>query len=139
MLPRLVVDTRNARRVPFFAPTHVLFPRCRLQERTLVSPGSTTTASPVRAAASHTPLFFESAGRPLFGVLHSAVPGRTNPPVVVHVHGVGVEQITLYRAEVQGARAAAAAGFPVFRWHARGHGDSAGNFAAVTLEALVED
>ena len=99
----------------------------------------TTTASPVRAAASETPHFFESAGRPLFAVHHAAVPGRARPPVVVHVHGVGVEQITLYRAEVQSARAAAAAGFPVFRYHARGHGDSAGDFAAVTIETLVED
>jgi pimeloyl-ACP methyl ester carboxylesterase len=59
--------------------------------------------------------------------------------VVVHVHSLGVEQITLYRAEVLGARAAAAAGFPVFRHHARGHGDSTGDFADVTLEGLVED
>jgi pimeloyl-ACP methyl ester carboxylesterase len=59
--------------------------------------------------------------------------------VVVHVHGLGVEQITTYRAEVLCARALAAAGHPVLRFHARGHGDSSGDFAAVTLDTLVED
>src|SRR5262249_25536243 len=54
-------------------------------------------------------------------------------------HGLGVEQIALYRAEVLNARAAAAAGIPVLRFHARGHGDSAGDFAAVDLAGLVED
>jgi pimeloyl-ACP methyl ester carboxylesterase len=58
---------------------------------------------------------------------------------VVHCHSLGVEQVTCYRAEVLFARAAAAAGFPVLRYHARGHGDSAGDFAAVTLESLTED
>ena len=59
--------------------------------------------------------------------------------MVVHVHGLGVEQITLYRQEVLTARAAAAAGHPVFRYHSRGHGDSAGSFADVTLASLVAD
>jgi hypothetical protein len=59
--------------------------------------------------------------------------------VLVQCHGLGVEQIALYRAEVLNARAMAAAGIPVFRYHARGHGDSSGDFATVTLEALIED
>jgi len=58
---------------------------------------------------------------------------------VVHVHGLGVEQITLYRQEVLAARAAAARGFPVLRYHARGHGDSGGSSADVTLDTLVAD
>jgi pimeloyl-ACP methyl ester carboxylesterase len=89
--------------------------------------------------APERPLFFESAGRPLFAVLHAPAGAASARPVVVHVHSLGVEQMSLYRAEVLAARAAAAAGFPVFRFHARGHGDSAGDFAAVTLEGLVED
>ncbi|MEQ1831546.1 MAG: alpha/beta hydrolase, partial [Candidatus Eisenbacteria bacterium] len=52
---------------------------------------------------------------------------------------LGVEQITLYRQEVLTARAAAAAGFPVLRYHARGHGDSTGASADVTLASLVAD
>lgn len=78
-------------------------------------------------------------GLPVYAVLHAAAPGRAGAPVVVHVHGLGVEQITLYRQEVLAARSAAAAGFPVLRWHARGHGDSAGASADVTLGTLVED
>ena len=83
------------------------------------------------------PAFFESAGRPLYSVFHPAA--RPGAPVVVHVHGYGVEQMALYRAEVQMARTAAAAGFPVLRVHLRGHGDSSGDFADVTLDGMVED
>lgn len=94
---------------------------------------------PDRAQAPETPLSFTSGDRPLYGVFHAASPGRAGAPVVIHVHSLGVEQVTCYRAEVLAARAAAAAGFPVFRYHARGHGDSAGDFAAVTLQSLTED
>ncbi|MEO7867919.1 MAG: alpha/beta hydrolase [Candidatus Eisenbacteria bacterium] len=59
--------------------------------------------------------------------------------MIVHVHGLGVEQITLYRQETLAARAAAAAGYPAFRYHARGCGDSAGDSASITLTTLVED
>ncbi len=78
-------------------------------------------------------------GLPVYGVLHAAAPVRPDAPVVVHVHGLGVEQITLYRQEVLAARAVAARGFPVLRYHSRGHGDSAGASADVTLATLVED
>ena len=93
----------------------------------------------LRAAAPEHPFFLEVEGSPVYAVLHEAAPGRTAPPVVVHVHGLGVEGITLYRQEVLAARAAAAAGFPVLRFHARGHGDSAGAAADVTLATLVAD
>jgi len=78
-------------------------------------------------------------GLPIYCVLHEGAGGRPGSPVVVHVHGLGVEQITLYRQEVLSARAAAARGIPVLRWHARGHGDSGGASADVTLGSLVED
>ncbi len=81
----------------------------------------------------------EVEGSPVYAVFHAAVPGRPDAPVVVHVHALGVEQITLYRQEVLSARAAAALGFPVLRYHARGHGDSAGSSADVTLSSLVAD
>src|SRR5262245_14311406 len=86
-----------------------------------------------------TPLFFESAGRPLYGVYHPAASERPGAPVLVQCHGHGHEQLAAYRVEVLNARAAAAAGIPVFRYHARGHGDSAGDFAAVDFAGLVED
>lgn len=106
----------------------------------MASPAHAPQATPFsRAAAPETPCFFESHGSPIFAVFHAASPGRANAPVVVHVHGLGVEQITLYRQEVLAARAAAAVGFPVLRWHARGHGDSAGSSADVTLASLVAD
>lgn len=78
-------------------------------------------------------------GSPVYAVFHAAVPGRPEAPVVVHVHALGVEQITLYRQEVLAARAAAARGFPVLRYHSRGHGDSSGSSADVTLASLVAD
>jgi alpha/beta superfamily hydrolase len=90
-------------------------------------------------APPEVPLFFESSGRPLYGVYHPPAPGREGAPLVVHCHSLGVEQVTIYRNEVLFARAAAARGVPVFRWHGRGHGDSAGDFADVTLAGLVED
>jgi len=93
---------------------------------------------PTTARAPEQPLFFSSHDHPLYGVYHPPAVARGRP-VVVHVHGLGVEQITTYRAEVLCARALAASGSPVFRFHARGHGDSSGDFAAVTLDTITED
>ena len=85
------------------------------------------------------PLFFVSGDRPLYGVYHPPLEARPDAPAVIHCHTLGVEQLTSYRVEALGARAAAAAGCPAFRYHSRGHGDSAGDFQAVTFESLVED
>jgi len=108
-------------------------------EQPLVSHAPAASPVPLRAAAPETPFFLTVAGTPVYAVFHAAVPGRERAPVVVHVHGLGVEQITLYRQEVLAARAAAARGFPVLRFHARGHGDSGGSSADVTLDTLVAD
>lgn len=85
------------------------------------------------------PFFFESGDRPLYGVFHPAAAGRPGAAVVVHCHTLGVEQVTANRVEARSARAVAALGFPAFRYHSRGHGDSAGDFSAVSFESLVED
>lgn len=85
------------------------------------------------------PFFFDSAGRPLYAVHHPAQGRRPDAPLVVYCHTLGVEQVTSNRVEAESARAAARAGFPALRYHARGHGDSAGDFEAVTFEGLVED
>ena len=106
------------------------------QEHAL-SPPSAVPAS--AAVELETPLFFEAAGRPLYGVFHPPARERPGAPVLVQCHGLGIEQITAYRVEVLNARAAAAAGIPVLRYHARGHGDSAGDFSAVDFDGLVED
>jgi pimeloyl-ACP methyl ester carboxylesterase len=105
----------------------------------LVSPASAPRTAPLRAAAPETPFFMQVEDTPVYAVFHEAAPARAGAPVLVHVHGLGVEQITLYRQEVLAARAAAARGFPVLRYHARGHGDSGGSSADVTLETLVAD
>lgn len=102
-------------------------------------PPDLATVSPSRASVPETPFLFESGERPCYAVLHPAARARPGAPVVVHVHGLGVEQLTLYRQEVLVARAAAALGFPVMRYHSRGHGDSAGDTAEVTLRSLIED
>ena len=109
------------------------------EEHALAPPPTPAPAGSTDAVELEPPLFFESAGRPLYGVFHAPALERPGAPVVVQCHGLGVEQIALYRAEVLNARAAAAAGIPVFRYHARGHGDSAGDFAAVDFGGLVED
>ncbi len=86
-----------------------------------------------------TPFFLSSADRPVYSIYHPPGRVRRGAPVVVHCHTVGVGQLATYRPEVLQARAAAAAGYPVLRYHARGYGDSAGNFAEVTFDSLVED
>lgn len=103
---------------------------------------SHTPATPPSDASSdgrETPHFFESAGRPLYGVFHEVRAVRAAAPVVVFCPSLGVEPLTNYRNEVRMARALASAGFAALRYHPRGHGDSTGDFADVTLAGLIED
>ncbi len=87
--------------------------------------------------------FFGPPEAPLYGVLHLparvADGGRPERPPILHVHSYGIEQVASYRMEVEFARAAAAAGFPVLRFHMTGCGDSFGEFAEVTIDSMVED
>ena len=98
------------------APRFVRSPNARQEH---VSATTTSSAPASSLVELETPLFFESAGRPLFGVFHAPARARAGAPVLVQCHGLGHEQIALYRVEVQNARAAAAAGIPVLRYHAR--------------------
>ena len=103
----------------------------------------TSLAAPV-SALGNTPVyehpeFFESGERPLYGLYYAPRGGRLRDAVVVHCHGLGIEQLTDFRNEVGLARAAAALGIPTFRFHARGHGDSAGDFETLTLDRWVDD
>jgi hypothetical protein len=94
--------------------------------------------------------FFGPEGAPLYAVLHlpargdrAASPERPDGtpafPPIVHVHSYGIEQVASYRIEVEMARAAAAAGFPVLRFHMTGAGDSGGDFAEITIDGMVRD
>ncbi len=132
------VDTSRGPRLPYSPLLLTALPQPRTGVL-LASPGFTPSSFPTRAVAPETPFFFESNGRPCYAVHHAAGSGALDAPVIVHVHGLGVEQITLYRQETLAARAAAAAGFPVLRYHSRGCGDSAGDSASITLESLIAD
>lgn len=97
---------------------------------------SSPTSDPT---ATETPFHFEVGDRPVYAVFHAALRERAGARAVVLCSSLGVEQLTCYRNEVLVARALAGLGFPVLRYHPRGHGDSAGDWADVTLETLVAD
>jgi pimeloyl-ACP methyl ester carboxylesterase len=54
-------------------------------------------------------------------------------------HSYGIEQIHLGRLDVVVARALAAAGFPVLRFHGQGYGDSEGRIADLGVASHVAD
>ncbi|SRR5579875_1504519 len=86
------------------------------------------------------PLWFEGPTRtPLYGVFYRAKDRVRRELVGIFCHSIGLDQLVTSRIEVLAARALAARGFSSFSYHARGHGDSAGNFADVTFDSLVED
>ena len=80
--------------------------------------------------------YFISHGRPLYSLMHRGGPAA---PVIIYCHGFAQEHLFNWRAEVLGADILARRGYSTFSYHARAHGDSAGNFADLTFEGLVED
>jgi pimeloyl-ACP methyl ester carboxylesterase len=58
---------------------------------------------------------------------------------LIACHGVGLEHAVTSRMVGLVVRQAAERGYPALLYHSRGHGDSAGDFAEVTFESLVED
>ena len=54
-------------------------------------------------------------------------------------HSLGMEQMHMQRFEVAVARALAAEGFPVMRYHSQGYGDSHGSSSEVSLESHLRD
>jgi pimeloyl-ACP methyl ester carboxylesterase len=97
---------------------------------------SSPTSDPT---TTETPFFFEVGERPVYAVFHAARRARAGARAVVLCSSLAVEQLTCYRNEVLLARALAERGIPVLRYHPRGHGDSGGDWADVTLESLVAD
>jgi pimeloyl-ACP methyl ester carboxylesterase len=100
-----------------------------------ITPSGAETASSRKEA----PLFFASAGRPLYGAYHPADTTVSRDGVLVFCHSIGIEHMVTQRMEALGARAAAKTGFAAFRYNARAHGDSAGDPQAVTFGDLVDD
>jgi pimeloyl-ACP methyl ester carboxylesterase len=80
--------------------------------------------------------FFESDGRPLYGVMYRAE--RPAAPVVIFCNSFS-ENHCEGRAEAIAARIMAANGYSAFVYHPRAHGDSAGDLEDVTFNDLVDD
>ena len=85
------------------------------------------------------PYFFKSEGRPLYAFFCPAAKARSEAPAVVACHSIGLEHAVPTRMLALAVREAAALGYPAMLFHSRGHGDSSGDFADVTLDGLVED
>jgi len=85
------------------------------------------------------PRFFESYGRPLYGLYCEASGSLQKPAGVVICHSFGPEQAVGSHVLAMAARQAALIGFSAVAYHSRGHGDSAGDFADVTFESMVQD
>lgn len=85
------------------------------------------------------PYFFASDERPLYAFFCPAAKARPDAPAVVACHSVGLEHAVPTRMLALIVREAAALGLPAMLFHSRGHGDSSGDFADVTLDGLVED
>jgi alpha/beta superfamily hydrolase len=98
----------------------------------------TTLATGNYATPSDQRLLFSSADQRLYGAFNPADrPG--NKPVIVFCNSFGAGHFVTVRMEALAARMVARRGYPAFRYHPRGHGDSTGNFSDVTFEGLVED
>ena len=80
--------------------------------------------------------FFESDGRPLYGVTYRAE--RPGAPLVLFCNSFS-ENHCEGRAEAIAARIVAANGYSAFVYHPRAHGDSTGNLEDVTFEDLIDD
>ncbi len=80
------------------------------------------------------PLFFNSNGRPLYGLYCAPANPRADAPVLIGCHSFAIEHNATCRMLALVTREAAAAGFPALVYHSRGHGDSAGDVADVSFE-----
>lgn len=84
-----------------------------------------------------TPQFFSTDGVRLFGVFHGAASPARLP--ILFCHPFGEEKLWTHRVFVTFARELAKRGHPVLRFDYMGNGDSAGDFAASTVETVIAD
>ncbi len=80
--------------------------------------------------------YFESEGRPLYGVMHRTE--RPGAPIVVFCSSFA-ENHWEARAAAISANVIAAGGYSAFTYHSRAHGDSAGDLEDVAFEGLIAD
>jgi pimeloyl-ACP methyl ester carboxylesterase len=95
--------------------------------------------SPKIALSRSEPLFFSLADHRLYGFYCPVDDIRNNSPGLVVCHSVGIEQAVPSNMLARIVRKASTLGIPAMLFHARGHGDSTGDFSDVTFETLVED
>src|SRR5206468_3045073 len=90
-----------------------------------------------RGAVPEERFFFGEAPR-LYGCLHRPV-RPTGATPLVYVHPFGEEHLYSARASVEFARALAADGTPVFRFDARGSGESEGELSDLDAASWLTD
>jgi exosortase A-associated hydrolase 2 len=87
---------------------------------------------------NESPLFFPSAGRNLFGVLHSP-PGAATGKGFVFCAPFFEEKLWAHRVYVTFARELAARGIHVLRFDYMGHGDSEGSFEESNIDTRIRN
>lgn len=85
--------------------------------------------------------FFQNKGKKLFGILHLPLnkSDMQSKIGIVMCQPYLIEPLITQRLEIDIARSLAQKGFPVFRFHYRGCGDSEGEFKEATLSSQVSD
>jgi pimeloyl-ACP methyl ester carboxylesterase len=85
------------------------------------------------------PCFIESGETPIYALVCEPTDCSLRPNALIACHSYGPEQSVGARLLSLAARQAASFGFTALAFHGRGHGDSAGDFADVTFDTLIED
>jgi dipeptidyl aminopeptidase/acylaminoacyl peptidase len=86
-----------------------------------------------------TPVTFTVAGQQVVGILHRPDLSRRQRPAVLLLHGFTGSKHEAHRLFVLTARALAQLGVVVLRFDFRGSGDSAGDFADMTIATELAD
>lgn len=87
---------------------------------------------------AETPITFSNHGQQMVGMIHDPARGRPGPALLM-CHGFTGNRMEAHFLFVKMARKLAAAGYVVMRFDFRGSGESAGEFADVTIPGEVDD